>query len=440
MNTIELTPTFNLGVVLQETGLHADTLRAWERRYGLPQPARSEGGHRLYSQLDIDTIKWLISRQEEGMSISKAIKLWRTLEEEGQDPLQELPTRLGAIHKLAVEVPLGAKIQELRDQWVSACLEFNETDSEQIINHAFALFPAETVCLDILFPALSQIGETWYQGDATVQQEHFATALVARRLNTLIAAAPTPFQHRSLAVGCPPHEDHELPALLITFLLRTRGWHVVYLGANVPLQNFEATIASVKSDLIILVSQTLQTAATLKEVALALNAQDVMVAFGGRVYNRLPALVKQIPGVYLGEDLRYVTPVVEKIFNTSQPRKLELSDLSIDYKTRSYFTQRRSRLEEKLLSEMGDRMPYEYLEMANQHMAENISAAITLGNIDFLDPELDWVQGFLKNARLSENLLVEYLRKYRQAAGQVFDARGQEILTWMDKAIRQFGR
>ena len=56
MTKIEQTPTFNLGVVLQETGLNADTLRAWERRYGMPNPARSEGGHRLYSQLDIDTI------------------------------------------------------------------------------------------------------------------------------------------------------------------------------------------------------------------------------------------------------------------------------------------------------------------------------------------------------------------------------------------------
>ena len=54
------TPAFNLKVVLKETGLGADTLRAWERRYGLPVPNRSAGGHRLYSQSDIETIKWLM--------------------------------------------------------------------------------------------------------------------------------------------------------------------------------------------------------------------------------------------------------------------------------------------------------------------------------------------------------------------------------------------
>lgn len=60
------TPTFNLKAVVQETGIKPDTLRAWERRYGLPEPDRSTGGHRLYSQRNIDTLRWLIARQEEG--------------------------------------------------------------------------------------------------------------------------------------------------------------------------------------------------------------------------------------------------------------------------------------------------------------------------------------------------------------------------------------
>ena len=70
-----ITPAFNLKVVLKETGLAADTLRAWERRYGLPAPNRTAGGHRLYSQRDIETIKWLMKRQEEGLSISRAVEI-----------------------------------------------------------------------------------------------------------------------------------------------------------------------------------------------------------------------------------------------------------------------------------------------------------------------------------------------------------------------------
>ena len=60
---ISQTPAYNLKVVLKETGITADALRAWERRYGLPMPERTSGGHRLYSHYDIETVKWLIARQ-----------------------------------------------------------------------------------------------------------------------------------------------------------------------------------------------------------------------------------------------------------------------------------------------------------------------------------------------------------------------------------------
>ncbi len=84
---LSTTPAFNLKVVLKETGLAADTLRAWERRYGLPMPQRTAGGHRLYSQRDIETIKWLMKRQAEGLSISRAVDLWNEQLASGTDPL-----------------------------------------------------------------------------------------------------------------------------------------------------------------------------------------------------------------------------------------------------------------------------------------------------------------------------------------------------------------
>ena len=65
---------FNLKAVVRQTGIKPDTLRAWQRRYGLPSPRRSAGGHRLYSQRDIDTIQWLAARQQEGLSIKRAVE------------------------------------------------------------------------------------------------------------------------------------------------------------------------------------------------------------------------------------------------------------------------------------------------------------------------------------------------------------------------------
>ncbi len=74
-------PIFNLKAVVKETGIKPDTLRAWERRYGMPAPQRTTGGHRLYSQRDVDLLHWLLARQAEGMSISRAVEMWENREQ-----------------------------------------------------------------------------------------------------------------------------------------------------------------------------------------------------------------------------------------------------------------------------------------------------------------------------------------------------------------------
>ena len=68
-------PVFNTKAVALETGVPADTFRAWERRYGMPRPQRTAGGHRLYSERDIAIIRWLRDRTNEGVNISHAVLL-----------------------------------------------------------------------------------------------------------------------------------------------------------------------------------------------------------------------------------------------------------------------------------------------------------------------------------------------------------------------------
>ena len=153
------TPTYNLKAVVRETGLKPDTLRAWERRYGVPAPQRTDSGHRLYSQHDIDTLKWLLVRQNEGMSISRAVELWHRLETDGLDPLtaavapgtQRLPEVRRELAPIAPAALLGEgdTVAGMRQSWVNACLNFDEHGAEQLLSQAFALFPAETVCLEL---------------------------------------------------------------------------------------------------------------------------------------------------------------------------------------------------------------------------------------------------------------------------------------------------
>src|SRR5512135_1036605 len=131
------TPAFNLKVVLKETGLGADTLRAWERRYGLPVPNRSAGGHRLYSQRDIETIKWLMKRQEEGLSISRAVDLWNEQLTSGTDPLAgSTQVSLVPIADAPIHYKPETTLDAIREEWIQACMEFSETAAEQTLNQA----------------------------------------------------------------------------------------------------------------------------------------------------------------------------------------------------------------------------------------------------------------------------------------------------------------
>ncbi len=436
MSEIKSTPTFNLGVVIQETGINADTLRAWERRYGLPQPARTEGRHRLYSQRDIDTIKWLSTRQAEGMSISKAVNLWRTLESDGSDPLLEMPLSLSVPSAPPpVDVSVGAQIEELRADWIRNCLDFNEASAEYIVAHAFALYPPETVIFEILFAGLAEIGNAWYQRQATVQQEHFASALVIRRLDTLIATSPPPVHRESVIIGCPPREDHIISAMAITYLLRSRGWPVVYLGANVPLGNFQETVASVNPTLVVLTAQTLPAAANLKEVAITLTEDGVPVAFGGMVFNRYSELTKQIPGFFLGRDLKNVLSVLEYLLTkTPSPTSDPIDGAATEALV--HFISMRPALDDHVYDQMGADMPYEHLQTANQFLAQDIIAALKFGDMNYLSGELEWIEGLLENAKLSEKMLGGYLEVYHKAAVQSLDERGAHIVDWLDRVSK----
>src|SRR5512135_2774657 len=249
-------PTYNLKAVLRETGIAADTLRAWERRYGLPMPQRTAGGHRLYSQHDIHLIKWLQARQAEGLSISRAVKRWNEMAASGDDPLEkawEMETQgLAGAH---------SNLDAACEEWLAACLAFDESTAERTLNQAFALYPVETVITHVMLQGLREVGIRWHEGKATVQQEHFMSSLAMRRLDTLVAATPAPGRPAAIILACPPAELHSLPLLYLNVMLRRRGHNVVFLGADVPTEHLEDTIRTVNPDLVVLAAQRLTTAA-----------------------------------------------------------------------------------------------------------------------------------------------------------------------------------
>jgi DNA-binding transcriptional MerR regulator/methylmalonyl-CoA mutase cobalamin-binding subunit len=427
------TPTYNLKAVLKQTGLKADTLRAWERRYGLPQPGRSPGGHRLYTSRDIETIAWLKARQGEGLSISKAVDLWRSHESEGRDPLTmsaytqaEIPTVFPASSE-------GKSLPELRDAWVSACRAFDERLAENTLAEAFGLYPPEAVCLQVLLDGLREVGEGWYEGNISVEQEHFASELAMRRLEALVAAAPPPVRAGRILVGAPPDEEHDFVPLLLTLLLRRQGWDVLYLGANVPVVSFATLTAAQEIQLALLSAQQLYTAANLLEVAEVLNKNGVSLAFGGRIFNLLPDLPGRVPGYYLGNRLETAPQVVEKIMSGSAAAPHFQVPSEAYQEAYEHYGRRLALIDLHVWELLEGKISFEILSIANYYLARDIAAALAFGDMNLAGSEIDWVRGLLVSRGVPAGHLAGYLDAYREALSSNLDERGRPVIDWFDQ-------
>jgi DNA-binding transcriptional MerR regulator len=439
------TPTYNLKAVVRETSLKPDTLRAWERRYGVPAPQRTDSGHRLYSQHDIDTLKWLLVRQNEGMSISRAVELWHRLEADGLDPLttsvvpgaqRPVEARPPVVQVAPVTLGEGDTVAGLRQAWVNACLNFDEYQAEQLLSQAFALFPAETVCLEVIQKGLAEIGEGWYRGRVTVQQEHFASALALRRMEALLISTPAPTRPGRIMVGCPPDEEHTFVPLMLSLLLRRRGWEVIYLGANVPIRSIETTVSVVRPNLVILTAQQLHTAASLLDMAEVLYNERVPVAFGGMVFTEVPGLHQAIPGYYLGAKLEHATGAVEQIMASLRPLPAQRM-VGYDYKEAvEHFRARQALLESDVWQQMQQHMPKRHLATANMSFGRNIIAALTLGDMNYLDPDIDWIEGLLVNHyEMPASALDAYLDAYYDAVVKHLSKPGYPVIEWMARLL-----
>ena len=131
---------FPIREVARLTGVNPITLRAWERRYGLIQPTRTDSGHRLYSMNDIERIHSILSWIERGVAVSKVGKiLARTA------PLQ-------ALSSIIPNELVQADYAQWQEQVQAAVSAFDESRLEQVYGQIFSSYPLTVVFQDILLP------------------------------------------------------------------------------------------------------------------------------------------------------------------------------------------------------------------------------------------------------------------------------------------------
>jgi MerR family transcriptional regulator, light-induced transcriptional regulator len=222
-----------IGELSKRVGVSPELLRAWERRYGLLHPARSAGGLRLYSPADVERVALMQQHLAEGMAAAEAAALaGRDVDAEGA---ARIALRPGAI----------------RDELAEALDAFDEPRAQAILDRLLALATVETLLSEVIVPYLQELGERWKRGEASVAQEHFASGVLRGRLLGLargwgLGLGP------GAVLACLPGEQHDLGLIAFGLALRSRGWRIVYLGPDSPIDTVADVSRRIEPNLVVL--------------------------------------------------------------------------------------------------------------------------------------------------------------------------------------------
>lgn len=218
-------PRHPIQVVARRTGLSPDVLRAWERRFGVVTPARSESGRRLYSDAHIVRLKLLASVTKEGWSIGRVVEL----------PNEDL---LALLDDKQLPPPRRPETGPTTDVFLAGAIDaVRRYDGHGLDRHLWravvALAPAD-VFDRVLTPLLIEIGRLWRAGELRPASEHIATAVIRRVLGRIADAIDSPAGTDRIAVSTPTGQVHDLGALLVAASAAAEGWAVTYLGPDLP--------------------------------------------------------------------------------------------------------------------------------------------------------------------------------------------------------------
>jgi methanogenic corrinoid protein MtbC1 len=304
-------PVYNTAAVARRCQLPAATFQAWERRYGFPEPRRGPGRQRMYSERDVQAIRWLQARLTEGLTIRAALSLLRARLTQPSTSAQP-----GA----SIEWPEYATV-ELARRLERALLAFDRAQAGATFGEALGLHPVEQVCLEIIQPTLHAIGLAWQAGTADVAQEHFASSYIRQRLMALLELSGGGDRSRSVVAACAPDDWHELGLLMVALFLARRGWHVVYLGASLPLDGLEERLALLRPTAVVFSASTAQTAAALAAIVrqlIGLPAPQPQFGYGGLAFIHDPTLRDTVPGLYLGPDAATAVTRLEQALDEAE--------------------------------------------------------------------------------------------------------------------------
>lgn len=215
------------------TGISTATLRSWERRYGVPSPARTLSSYRLYSDNDVMLLERMRDLCRDGMSPAQAADLVRVAEDNSPAP-----------------APDADPFLEAQERIVAAVKRFDSHGIESGLRQSMLLGSGAVVLERVVVPVLGRVGELWHDGVISAGHEHLLTEIVVRfareALNVVQPGSGAP----QVLLACFDGELHSLPLYVVAFHFAQLGYRALLLGAMTPPEAVAAAVAALKPHMV----------------------------------------------------------------------------------------------------------------------------------------------------------------------------------------------
>lgn len=229
---------YRIAFVAELSGVPSATLRAWERRYGIPTPERTASAYRLYSADDVGRVRRMRELTEGGMGAAEAAAIVRG---EGAQPPKALP---------------ADGLAAARERLLAAAMRFDSREMHAELGRLMVALDARTLYDHVVSPLLVEVGRLWRAGELSVASEH----MLSERLEHVVRGALTLFEHVEGPVAllaCVQGEEHVLGLLGAALTISAWGARIVILGANTPPDALGEAIASMKPAIVGLAATTM---------------------------------------------------------------------------------------------------------------------------------------------------------------------------------------
>lgn len=221
--------------VSSQTGVNSITLRAWERRHGILKPKRTEKGHRLYSEKDVDLIKNILVMLEQGIAVGQIKHLMKPdISKENEKELEK------------------NRWDEYLENILQAVKQFNFHKLDTLYNDILSLYPTHIVTTRVLLPLLETLGKNWQTSETGIAEEHFFSIYLRNKIGTRLHHEMYHSGSSRIIFACLPGEYHEFGLLLFALYCLNKGCHPIIFGANLPFNQLEPVARITKADAIVL--------------------------------------------------------------------------------------------------------------------------------------------------------------------------------------------